>query len=182
MTSFVFRDRRASTRRTEFWNNLLSLLNIPSERTHFVIVWQRLRRQQVHFSLWKSVSAIFFGSLTSIHLAFLWKLASLILRSPFSRVHGPFDLHPRASDSFINASLILTVKRLVRPSIPREYTTLSSFPIFSPFVLLSSSLAFRYPAGSLLKCCSLFTQHIYTHTHTCTRTSGSFRQLFRLLC
>ena len=47
----------------------------------------------------------------------------------------PFHFHPNPrSGSFINASLILAVKRLVRPSIPREYTTLPNIPIFSSFI------------------------------------------------
>lgn len=84
--------------------------------------------------------------------------------SPFSRVHGPIILtRVSQSGSFINASPILATKRSAehteRVYNPFELSHLRSLR------LLLLSLAFRYPAGFLLKCCSLFTQHTYARTH-----------------
>lgn len=94
-----------------------------------------------------------------------------LLSLVFSRTLRPLSLPVFQSGSFINASLILAAKRLVRPSIPREYTTLSSFPSFQSLRLLPSSLAFRYPAGSppqMLLTFSFIFYFTQTHTHTHT--------------
>jgi len=75
---FVLRDCRISTRMVEFWNNIFHCLifHVP-----FVIVGQRLKRQELYFWLGKNISVILFpfGSFSSVHhLVLLWKLVSLI--------------------------------------------------------------------------------------------------------
>lgn len=90
--------------------------------------------------------------------------------SPFSRVHGPIILtRVSQSGSFINASPILATKRSAKHT-ERVYNPFELSHLQSLRLLLLS-LAFRYPGGFLLKCCSLFTQHTYARTHTHTYIS-----------
>lgn len=180
MTSFIFDYCTCATKRAGFWN--ISLFNILSE-LRFVIIWQRLKSRQVRIFRFRRAFWLFFSAaFTSVHLAFLWKLVFPYLTFSFlscTRTLRPLSSPAFQSGSFINASLILAGKRLVRPSIPRGYTTLSSFPSFQvPFV----SYPHRFSVSSRLPPQMLLTFYP-THTRTCTHIHqpDSFRRLFRLL-
>lgn len=64
----------------------------------------------------------------SVSLKIRFPLSYALLSLVYTDPSQPLSLPVFQSGSFINASLILAAKRLVQPSIPREYTILSSFP------------------------------------------------------
>lgn len=137
-----------------------------------------IKETEVHFSLGKSISAIFFGSFPSDHLAFLWKLVSLILCFPFSHIYEPFDLRPYPC--FSRAHSLMPLLFWQR----NDWRGQAYFSELQPFRALPLSFT-PYPRRSLFgiqqvsssNVAHFLSQNIHTHTHQ----PDSLSRFFHLL-